>query len=436
MYNGFNVLFTNDRFGTNNSALSFKNGYYKVPNGTFFAGDFSITLWIKINKMIEWAPILDFGIATKYNVYLTPSEKFPNSGKPRVDMYDSSGTGFYRVSSKVLSEGVWYFLVLRLNGTTANFYINGTQTDTFTNFRVPAIITRTTNFIGADNFHSPFLQSDIDDLRIYNRAINETEIKILFNEDPLNAGQGLFTTPNSQTITENPSSAISITQSRTEITTMISNMSLISKITTASVQSFYVSSLNEISPSEMLNILNTNNDFNSCLLNCSNRGDCKFNQASKKFSCECFSSFTGPVCEVNLWACFSSPCLNNGLCVQNSTNSSYQCKCAELFEGDRCEVKKNLCANETCSRLGVCIELYNRTKCNCLYLYEGDKCEIKNDILNRIEKVVKTSVVIAMFFLALLWVLVILSDSFNFFFKDKAIGIKKNKVVTKAKYIS
>ena len=38
-----------------------------------------------------------------------------------------------------------------------------------------------------------FLQSDIDDLRIYNRAINQTEINVLLNEDLLKAKTDIFT---------------------------------------------------------------------------------------------------------------------------------------------------------------------------------------------------------------------------------------------------
>ena len=141
------------------------------------------------------------------------------------------------------------------------------------------------------------------------------------------------------------------------------------------------------------------------------------------------------MCKVDLRPCFSNPCLNEGLCIQNITNSSYLCQSSELFEGDKCEVKKNLCVNKTCSNQGICIDLYNQTKCNCFYLYEGDTCEKKSDKMNTIEKVVKTSVIIAMICLAFIWVLLVLSDLSNFLLKGKAIKVKKNKVFTKVKYI-
>ena len=186
----------------------------------------------------------------------------------------------------------------------------------------------------------------------------------------------------------------------------------------------------------MLHILNSNTDLNNCLLNCSNNGYCKFDPRNGIYGCECFSFFAGPNCAVDLRPCFSNPCLNEGLCIQNITNSSFQCQCSKNFGGERCEEKKNLCANETCSNQGECIDLYNRTICNCFYLYEGDKCENKSDKMNTIEKVVKTSVIIALLFLVFIWLLVILSDLSNFLFKGKALKQKKNKVFTKVKYIS
>ena len=71
-----------------------------------------------------------------------------------------------------------------MSGATAKLYINGTLTDTFNGFPIPANVLRYSNFIGGDNFGSPFLQSDLDDLRIYKRPLNSTEINILYNFQP------------------------------------------------------------------------------------------------------------------------------------------------------------------------------------------------------------------------------------------------------------
>ena len=163
MYNGYNVQFVSDRFGNQNSAIRFSKGYYQVPSGVYFDGDFSVSVWIKINVQIQGASILDFSYDCNYysdNVIISslPSYK---------QLY----------SNLALISGQWTHLVVTQNEISASIYINGILAAEIFNIEIPRYANRTSNFIGKScSADDGILQADLDDLRIYNRALGQTEI--------------------------------------------------------------------------------------------------------------------------------------------------------------------------------------------------------------------------------------------------------------------
>ena len=50
LYDGKNYEFVQNRFGKLKSAIHFKQGYLKIPQGIYFDGDFTITAWLKLNN--------------------------------------------------------------------------------------------------------------------------------------------------------------------------------------------------------------------------------------------------------------------------------------------------------------------------------------------------------------------------------------------------
>ena len=59
--NGASFSFTTDRLNTVNSAIYFNNGYLKAPNGVYFNGDFTVSLWIKVRSATGYNRVIDFG---------------------------------------------------------------------------------------------------------------------------------------------------------------------------------------------------------------------------------------------------------------------------------------------------------------------------------------------------------------------------------------
>ncbi len=71
LYDGVNYEFVNDRFNNSNSAIQFNSGYVKIPAGSYFSSDFTITLWVNLQVIRYWQRIIEFGNGKPlYNVVL------------------------------------------------------------------------------------------------------------------------------------------------------------------------------------------------------------------------------------------------------------------------------------------------------------------------------------------------------------------------------
>ena len=180
MYNGYNVEFVKDRFGNSNSAIRFTEGYYQVPPGVYFNGDFTVSVWIKpINVFNQWARIIDFG-----NGGLSDNIQFLSSysdrGQPTFYVY------IYNYGSSVdpnmqLIIGQWTHLVFTLKESVGTLYMNGLQISQTNTMYVPRNVNRTLNYVGKSNWDGVSnLWADLDDLRFYNRSMTQAEVNYLF----------------------------------------------------------------------------------------------------------------------------------------------------------------------------------------------------------------------------------------------------------------
>jgi len=84
----------------------------------------------------------------------------------------------------VINISQWYHIVVTKNQNTISFYINGLLDSTASNTNIPSY-TKDFNIGKKANHWDDHWGGKIDDIRIYNRAISETEIQQLYQ------GQGM-----------------------------------------------------------------------------------------------------------------------------------------------------------------------------------------------------------------------------------------------------
>lgn len=179
---------TNDRFGNSNMAYSF-NGVddYIDCNTISYKLPITVTFWLKASTTNnQWKTVIGWNEpTTPYNgiqFYTTDNLKIAaRIGDDTEDL----------VSNTVVCDGAnWYFIAATRVDNNLELYINDVLNGTRS---VSVGIGGPHNLFFGKSFrpstYNEYLNGAIDDIRIYNRALNKDEIKSLFNEtNPIKAG--------------------------------------------------------------------------------------------------------------------------------------------------------------------------------------------------------------------------------------------------------
>jgi len=180
MTQGNLTSFVDDRFCNPNSALALNGGWTQVPPGIYFdAPEFTISLWIYPQTIGFAARVIDF---RPNNIILRIDSGSNNL--PVLNIHNNNGSIGICKSSKALLNSEWQMLTATFNGSLESLYINGELTCNLTvsPYTLPTIA-RLYNYIGkSQNATNGNSRSYLDDLRFYNKSLNEFEIIQLFNQ--------------------------------------------------------------------------------------------------------------------------------------------------------------------------------------------------------------------------------------------------------------
>ena len=163
-----------DRFNNPNSAIHLNGGYYMLPNGVYFSGELTVTVWVYVLSVSGWLRVFDFGnnyggtISDDLSFYLA----YENTLNPGFVTWPPTNN---LKSSITINTSQWYHVAFMFKGTTASVYINGVLADQRTQ-PVPVNVMRTSNYVGKSLWADPLANAIYDELRIYNRALDVVEI--------------------------------------------------------------------------------------------------------------------------------------------------------------------------------------------------------------------------------------------------------------------
>ena len=215
--NGNNGVVTNatlasDRFGNSNKAYLFNgsNSYITVPNSNSLSAStyqLTISAWVKINQFTggsyKAASIIDKAAANSsgWGLYYSDIDANISVEKMRFGGYvNINGGTIYPQGPHITSEAItnqWVHLVFTVDGNSSNnYYINGVNVSSVgnggnnyslgpnsANMYIGKSGTADGGFIfGLNGSNYNYFNGVIDDVRIYNRALNSNEVNSLFKQ--------------------------------------------------------------------------------------------------------------------------------------------------------------------------------------------------------------------------------------------------------------
>lgn len=176
-----------DRFGNECAAFDFNgvDGYVEVPHSKSLStprDEIGVTAWLKLK---EGTPFSDLQWMTLICKSDDPKET-DNSPQYRVQSTKvtlSINTDFTEETKHLLEFDKWFFYSVTYDGQTVRAYVNGTmfaEFDYMTEFELNSLPLN----IGRDvPGNLEFYGGAMDDLRIYNRSLSESEIQQLFKDN-------------------------------------------------------------------------------------------------------------------------------------------------------------------------------------------------------------------------------------------------------------
>lgn len=221
--NGANngAVLTTDRNGSLNSAYSFNgsSAYIQIPAATLKLTAFTYSVWAKS------AVLPTFGAENRYCVF-----DIGSLGGDHMIMLGNNanavgwhGSSYYGWEINPLladvkslpTAGQWYHLLITRSANTLTLYVDGVFVASKTVTPAPPYYGNgvATATIGRRFSANYYFKGDIDDLRIYNRALDSTEIKMLYTEECA----GVFNTqPVSQSVDGTHETILSVKASQSD----------------------------------------------------------------------------------------------------------------------------------------------------------------------------------------------------------------------------
>jgi hypothetical protein len=174
-------------FGTgmvrNDLVLGTGNGYVDVPDHLLdSARALTITAWVKVTTDQAWQRVLDFGNDTNVNMFITTHAGATNIVRFAITTTGNAGEQ-HLDSAAALPVATWKHLAVVLGAAGGTLYIDGAPVTTSAGLTLrPADLGATVNnWIGRSQYAAdPFFSGQIDEVRLYDRALTAAEVTTLF----------------------------------------------------------------------------------------------------------------------------------------------------------------------------------------------------------------------------------------------------------------
>ncbi|HEU5071356.1 MAG TPA: rhamnogalacturonan lyase B N-terminal domain-containing protein [Verrucomicrobiae bacterium] len=157
------------------------NGFVRLPTGVVSnLNDFTIAAWVKLDTLVPWSRVFDFGSGTGTYMFLTPASYGGNTVRYAITRR-SNGSEEQINCPTVLTTGVWHHVAVTLTGPVGILYVDGAPvgTNSAMTLRPSTLGNTVSNYLGRSQWSDPGMAGAVDELRIYNRALSAAEISQL-----------------------------------------------------------------------------------------------------------------------------------------------------------------------------------------------------------------------------------------------------------------
>jgi arabinan endo-1,5-alpha-L-arabinosidase len=151
--------------------------HVELPSGILdTASEITVAAWVKVNQAGAWSRIFDFGGPNGF-LFLTPSTHDARLRYSAFTAFDAEGI----VTAPALPVGAWKHVAVTSRGREYRLYVDGVEAGGALGVAVtPARIgSGAGQWIGRSRFPDPYLAANIDDFRVYDRALGQPEIAAL-----------------------------------------------------------------------------------------------------------------------------------------------------------------------------------------------------------------------------------------------------------------
>ncbi|MGH9980574.1 MAG: LamG domain-containing protein, partial [Nitrososphaeraceae archaeon] len=177
---------------------------------SFGLSNFSLGTWFRIDRIDHNGPMILLnkggfggerpGENLNFGVWLNPSETIEGGFETK------PGTNVFVSSQGKYNDGLWHYVLLTYDNKILKLYIDGVLADSkITSGAIPDNSGDQDFVIGGNSFlDDKFFKGDLDEVRVWNRALNTDEVSNGFNNNTFNTNRQIFYEPYSDLDTQTP----------------------------------------------------------------------------------------------------------------------------------------------------------------------------------------------------------------------------------------
>ncbi len=180
---GLGYSFAAGKIGNALDLVYANKGYVALPAGLLAdACEATIATWVYVNSNVNaWTRIWDFGQDTNVYMFLTPITNTDNVARFGISISGNTHEEDIKAQEAVPTLK-WTHVAVVLGPSGGTLYFDGAPVGTNSSMTLrPADLGRLVNsYVGRSQFSDdPYLDGDIDEFRIYSRALSPDEIQAL-----------------------------------------------------------------------------------------------------------------------------------------------------------------------------------------------------------------------------------------------------------------